>query len=115
MSMPCSRAMIWARGSGGLPTCQSPVPAESTSTSSSARAAAARKAASASGERQMLPRQTNRTAGLRATRSALEGALDLLEEPAAFGAFVAGLGLAEFGEQFLLPGAEPGRRLDHDL
>ena len=46
---------------GASPACQFPVPAESTIRSSRSRPASARRAPSASGERQMLPRQTKRT------------------------------------------------------
>src|SRR3977135_1398214 len=67
MSIPYRFATARARRSGGLPTCQSPVPAESTSTSRPIRTTSARKAASARGERQILPRQTNSTAGFRGT------------------------------------------------
>jgi hypothetical protein len=64
MSTPFRAATAIARGSGGRPTCQSPVPALSISTSRPSRSASRRNAASASGERQMLPRQTNSTDAL---------------------------------------------------
>ncbi|KAG1319130.1 hypothetical protein G6F63_014889 [Rhizopus arrhizus] len=53
-------AQAIARRSGGSPTCQSPVPAESTCTRPASGEASrrARSAPSAIGERQMLPRQT---------------------------------------------------------
>src|SRR4051794_20591560 len=58
---PLSCAAAVARASGALPTCQEPVPAESSSTRSlmPSSAATARITPSAVGERQMLPRQTN--------------------------------------------------------
>src|SRR5699024_12798716 len=50
----------WARSSGALPTCQSPVPAESMKIRCERPAAStcARMTASAVGERQIFPRQT---------------------------------------------------------
>src|SRR5215213_4373735 len=61
--MPRAAAAAAARSSGELPTCQAPVPALSSSIacSSSASATSCAITASAVGERQMLPRQTNRT------------------------------------------------------
>lgn len=76
MSTPPARAQAMARGSGGWPTCQSPVPAESSwirpaSGESSMRA---RTMPSAIGERQMLPRQTSsRRACTGPVRSAMAG------------------------------------------
>ena len=60
MSTPWRAAVAIARGSGGSPTCQLPVPTESTSTRRSSPAASTRlrSAPSAIGDRQMLPRQT---------------------------------------------------------
>src|SRR3569623_101897 len=46
--------------------------------------------------------------------SAADGFLDLLEKALRLGAFVAGLGAAEFLEQFALFRAQPGRGFDHD-
>ena len=61
-AIPRARAAFTARLSGGSPTCQPPVPAESISMSASMPASrtSARIAPSAVGERQMLPRHTNR-------------------------------------------------------
>ena len=60
ISTPWPRAQAMARGSGGCPACQPPVPAESISTlpASGDASMRARKAPSASGERQILPRHT---------------------------------------------------------
>src|SRR5829696_8764635 len=62
-SRPRAAALLWARSSGGLPTCQEPVPAESTkiSSSNSSRRSTSSKTPWANGERQILPKQTNRT------------------------------------------------------
>ena len=62
MSMPCRAATAIERGSGAEPTCQPPVPAElrMKSDRSPRSAKTARNTPSASGERQILPRQTNR-------------------------------------------------------
>src|SRR5215204_1829202 len=59
-SSPRAAALLWARSSGGLPTCQEPVPAESTRTSSSSpsRRSMSSKTPWANGERQILPKQT---------------------------------------------------------
>ena len=63
MSTPPRRAAAIARRSGGSPACQPPVPAR-IRPRRRARAAPPRRGrrASASGERQILPRQTNRIA-----------------------------------------------------
>src|SRR5438874_4318725 len=65
--MPRSRAAAAARESGGLPTCQLPVPAESISTSPSmpASRSSERMTPSAVGERQILPRHTKRMRTMR--------------------------------------------------
>ena len=47
-------------GQGGSPVCQSPVPALSSDRLEPGRAATGATTPSAEGERQMLPRQTNR-------------------------------------------------------
>src|SRR3569833_532855 len=118
MSTPFASAIACARGSGGVPACQWPVPAESISSSRPASSAAFRNAASASGERQILPRQTNSTDGRALIRSIFQvvpRAFERFEEALAFRAFIAGLGCAELLEDLLLFLAELGRRLDHDL
>ena len=60
-TMPRLSAAASMRRSAGLPTCQLPVPAESTTNWSSrpSRASRCKNTPSAAGERQMLPRQTN--------------------------------------------------------
>src|SRR5215212_1356960 len=62
-SRPRREAAPKARSSGGEPACQEPVPAESTSTSPSrpSRRSTSSKMPCASGERQILNKQTNRT------------------------------------------------------
>lgn len=64
ISTSCRAAISMERGSGGLPMCQAPVPALSTTklSASPASCTISRKTPSASGDRQMLPRQTKRTA-----------------------------------------------------
>src|SRR5947209_17027180 len=61
--MPRAPAAAAARESGGLPTCQPPVPAESSSTVACRPASrtSARITPSAVGDLQMLPRHTNST------------------------------------------------------
>src|SRR5215203_44469 len=63
MSTPRSDAALKARSSGGESTCQFPVPAESTKTSPfrPSRRSKSSKMPCASGERQILPKQTNST------------------------------------------------------
>jgi hypothetical protein len=63
MAIPWRLASAMARGSGAWPACQPPVPAESTCTASPACSAACSNAACAKGERQILPRHTNKTEG----------------------------------------------------
>ena len=62
MSRPCVLAIAIERWSGAWPACQSPMPAELIRKSSAIprSATTARNTPSASGERQILPRQTNR-------------------------------------------------------
>jgi|GEM_PF-1084423 hypothetical protein len=64
ISIPFRRAAAIARGSGGRPMCQCPVPAESSLSASPCCRAACRNAPSASGERQILPRQMKRREGM---------------------------------------------------
>src|ERR671917_2501790 len=66
-SRPLKDALLCALWSGGSPTCQVPVPAESTKTSSSSpsRRRMFSKTPWANGERQMFPMQTNRTLTMR--------------------------------------------------
>jgi len=61
MSMPWRAAIAIERGSGASPRFQPPVAAESSTMSRPRSASTARNTPSASGERQMLPRQTNNT------------------------------------------------------
>src|SRR5262245_25566873 len=49
------------------------------------------------------------------SRSTLQGALELGEEARTLGTFVPSLGFLELAQEFLLPGAEPGRGLDLDF